>query len=174
MRKALFLIALLALPALAADDSGMRAAANGFYGVYKSISLSDGIPDGKLRARYEPFLSPALDQALIAAQTAQRRFAAANKDAPPLLEGDIFTSNFEGATSVTVGACSGNADKGQCAIQLGYDNHKSGSANWTDTLYLVRSAQGWRADDIGYGGNAAFGNRGRLSDTLKSAVAMMR
>ena len=174
MSKALFLAALLALPALAADDSGMRDAANGFYGVYKSVSLSDGIPDDKLRARYEPFLSPALDQTLIAALAAQHHFAAANKDAPPLLEGDLFTSNFEGATSVTVGACSGDADKGQCAVQLGYDNHKSPAVHWTDTLYLVRAAQGWQVDDIGYGGNAAFGNRGRLSETLKSAVAMTR
>jgi hypothetical protein len=174
MRKALFLAALLALPALAADDSGMRDAANGFYGVYKSVSLSDGIPDDKLRARYEPFLSPALDQALIAALAAQHSFAAANKDAPPLLEGDLFTSNFEGATSVTVGPCSGEADKGQCAIQLSYDYHRSGTVNWTDTLYLVHTAQGWRVDDIGYGGKAAFGNQGRLSETLRSAAALMR
>jgi hypothetical protein len=173
MKKALF-AALLALPVLAADDSGMRDAANGFYGVYKSVSLSDGIPDDKLRARYEPYLSPALDQDLIAAQAAQHSFAAANKDAPPLLEGDLFTSNFEGATSVTVGPCSGDGNKGQCAIQLGYDSHKSGTVNWTDTLYLIHTAQGWRVNDIGYGGKAAFGNRGRLGDTLKSVVAMTR
>jgi hypothetical protein len=44
-------------------------------------------------------------------------------------------------------------------------------SNWTDTLLLVRTADGWKIDDIAYGGSWAFGNKGRLSDTLKQAIS---
>jgi hypothetical protein len=29
---------------------------------------------------------------------------------------------------------------------------------------------GWKVDDIAYGGNAAFGNRGRLKETLQNVI----
>ncbi len=42
---------------------------------------------------------------------------------------------------------------------------------WTDTLLLVNTPQGWRVDDIAYGGGFQFGNTGRLSDTLKTVTS---
>ena len=42
--------------------------------------------------------------------------------------------------------------------------------NWTDTVYLVLTANGWRVDDIGYGATWAFGNKGQLTETLRNAV----
>jgi hypothetical protein len=42
--------------------------------------------------------------------------------------------------------------------------------DWTDTVVLVKTPAGWRVDDIGYGGNWDFGNHGRLTDSLKSAI----
>ena len=35
----------------------------------------------------------------------------------------------------------------------------------------VSTDKGWRVDDIVYGGAWDFGNKGRLSDTLKAVVA---
>ena len=35
---------------------------------------------------------------------------------------------------------------------------------------LVRSAPEWRVDDIAYGGNANFGNKGRLTAVLEDAI----
>lgn len=162
--------------ACVADSSGdMAKVATGFYEAYASFHPSDGIPDAKGRTKYEPFISPKLNQLLIDGNQAEVAFAKANKDSPPLIEGDLFTSNFEGATSYKVGACSANGSNGRCTVTLAYDDHgqnaKAKPLAWTDTVYLVATQGRWRVDDIGYGATWAFGNKGRLSDTVKGAIA---
>lgn len=152
-------------------EAGMSAAANGFYGVYKTFHPSDGVPSASDRAKYAPFLSPSLEKLLVDAEAAELRFAKANKNSPPLIEGDLFSSLFEGATSLQVGVCSGDARTGQCAVRLEYAEADSKPIDWTDTVYLVNTPGGWRVDDIAYGGNWAFGNKGRLSETLKQTIS---
>src|SRR6202000_863116 len=56
--RALAGVLVLAASPAWADDPAMHAAADGFYGAYKTFHPSDGIPDAKGRARYQPFLSP--------------------------------------------------------------------------------------------------------------------
>ncbi len=153
------------------EESEISASANGFYGVYKTFHPSDGVPSESDRAKYAPFLSPALITLLADAGAAESRFAKANKDSPPLMEGDLFTSMFEGATAVQVGACSGDAKTGRCAVRLEYAEAGSKPIDWTDTVYLVNTQAGWRVDDIAYGGSWAFGNKGRLSETLKQTIS---
>jgi hypothetical protein len=156
-------------------DGDMAKVATGFYEAYATFHPSDGIPDAKGRAKYEPFISPRLDQLLTDGNRAEIAFAKANKDSPPLIEGDLFTSNFEGATSYKVDVCSANGANGRCTVTLTYDdrgqNAKAKPLTWTDTVYLVATPGGWRVDDIGYGATWAFGNKGRLSDTVKGAIA---
>lgn len=163
----------IAIPACA--DDAMTKAVEGFYGAYATFHPSDGIPDAKGRAKYGPFISPALDKLLADGDRAESAFAKANKDSPPLIEGDLFTSNFEGATSYKVGACSGDAKTGHCAVALTYDDRKTSPKDkpvtWTDTVYLVAAPAGWRVNDIGYGASWDFGNKGKLSETLKAAIA---
>jgi len=60
---------------------------------------------------------------------------------------------------------------GHCAVTLTYDDRKDKPFSWTDTVYLVRTQAGWRVDDIAYGGTWDFGNKGRLTRTLKNAIA---
>lgn len=178
MRNALsiaLLFALCAEPALAADNDAMAKAATGFYAAYSTFHPSDGIPDAPARARYTPYISPGLNDLLIQADAAETKFAAANKASPPLIEGDLFTSNFEGATAVKVGACAGDGKTGHCAIDLTYDpgktnNPKDKPFHWTDTAYMTNGPQGWRVDDIGYGGNWDFGNKGKMSETLRMVI----
>ncbi len=159
-----------AAPAAADDVAALRAAAEGFYGVYKSFHPSDGIPDDAGRARYRPFLSPGLDALLGQAGDAEKRFAATNKDSPPLIEGDLFTSLFEGATDITVGACTASGQTGSCTAALGHTQPGEAPTRWTDTVLLLDTPAGWRVDDIRYGGTWDFGNKGRLSETLGQVV----
>jgi hypothetical protein len=167
-------LALCTATACSASTPGdMAAVVSGFYGAYATFHPSDGIPDAAGRAKYAPFVSPRLDKLLVDGNQAESAFAKANKDSPPLIEGDLFTSNFEGATSYRVGACSVAGGAGRCTVALTYDDHnpKDKPVTWTDTVYLVSTGGGWRVDDIGYGATWAFGNKGRLSDTLKGAIA---
>jgi hypothetical protein len=154
----------------ATDTGAMRAAAEGFYKAYGTFHPSDGIPDGKALERYRPFLSPKLETLLEQAGAAEARFAAANKDSPPLIEGDLFSSLFEGATSVAVGNCVAAGDRGQCTADLRHDEAEQKPVTWSDTVYLMATPQGWRVDDIGYGGTWAFGNKGRLTTLLGQVI----
>ncbi len=175
--KALLIAAAVLLPSAACADAAadMTKTVDGFYRAYSGFHPSDGIPDTKGRAKYEPFISPALDALLADGDKAEDRFAKANKDSPPLIEGDLFTSNFEGATAYKLGPCTAQGAKGACKVTLTDDpgktsNPKDKPFSWTDTVYLVETPSGWRVDDIGYGGSWDFGNKGRMSDTLKSAI----
>jgi hypothetical protein len=55
-------------------------------------------------------------------------------------------------------------------VNLRFDEAKPKAVTWTDTVYLVAEQGGWRVDDIAYGAGFAFGNTGRLSETLKSVM----
>ena len=173
MRRCLMALAMtlaLSAPALADDADAMRAAANGFYGVYKSFHPSDGVPAAADRAKYSPFISPALDSLLQRAAVAEDRFAKANKNSPPLVEGDLFSSLFEGATGLSVGACSGDGASGRCTVNLTYADPGNKPVSWSDTVLLVNTPGGWRVNDIAYGGTWAFGNKGKLSETLNQVI----
>jgi hypothetical protein len=177
VRTAIAALTLLVIAsgAQGSESDAMAKAAGGFYAAYSTFHPSDGIPDEKGRARYAPFISEGLNALLAQAQAAQDKFMRANKDSPPLIEGDIFTSLYEGATSYKIGACAGDAKTGHCAIALTYDPGAPGDTrnkpvHWTDTVYLVNTPSGWKLDDIGFGGNWDFANRGRMRQTLAVAV----
>ncbi len=172
---ALAIVAVAAFPAYAAqtadETQALASVARGFYGVYMTLHPSDGIPDSATRAKFEPFISPALDHLFVEGDQAEDRYAKATKNqAPPLIEGDLFTPNFEGATSLRIGACATDARGGHCPVTLTYDDGKDKQITWTDTVYLVRTPSGWRVDDIAYGGNEDFGNKGRLTAVLEDAI----
>jgi len=153
-----------------AGASSPEAAADAFYRVYSSFHPSDGIPDAKARALYEPVISSALDKMLVDAGAAEGRFESAHKDAPPLIEGDLFSSNFEGATTFKIASCQSQGSVAHCKMDLSYESGPK-PMTWTDTLFLVAASDGWRVDDVIYGAPFAFGNKGRLTETLRRAIA---
>jgi hypothetical protein len=146
-------------------------AAEGFYAVYASFHPSDGIPDAAGRAKFAPYISPALEALLKRGDDAEKNFAKANKDSPPLIEGDLFTSMFEGATAHKLGVCKQSGDTARCAVELTYSGGKEKPFHWSDTAVLIKTKDGWRVDDIIYGGTWDFGNKGRMTDTLRQAIA---
>jgi hypothetical protein len=154
----------------AGDAAALSQTAAGFYAAYKAIP-SGGIPDAKARAKLQPFLSPALDRLLTEGEAVEGRYKKATKNmSPPLIEGDLFTSLFEGATTFKIGDCGTDTHGGHCQIALGYNNGKDKPLAWTDTVYLTRAGTGWGVDDIAYGATWSFGNKGRLTATLKDAI----
>lgn len=159
----------LAAPLFAAE-ADMAATANGFLAVYGSFHPSDGIPDNAGRARLAPYLAPGLNKLLADGAAAEARFAAKIKGSPPLLEGDLFSSMFEGATAWKLGACSANGNLARCPVAFTHIDPKLPPVVWTDTLVLANTPQGWCLDDIAYGGGFQFGNTGSLTDTLKTVL----
>ena len=174
MRACTLVIAALAASSAAQAQTSADAfakTAHGFYDAYMTLHPSDGIPDAATRAKFAPYVSPALDKLFVEGRQVEERYATATKNqAPPLVEGDLFTPNFEGATSYKLGACANDNQGGHCAVTLTYDDRKDKPLSWTDTVYLVHTDAGWRVDDIAYGGTWDFGNKGRLTRTLKGAI----
>ena len=155
------------------------SAANAFYAVYGAQhAQGGGIPDATGRLRYSAVLSPRLYKQLTAAAAAQARLSAKVKNAvPPMLEGDIFSSLFEGASAWKVGTCQGDAKTVRCPVVLTHVTAPSPGqkpekpVSWNDTLLLVNTPQGWKVDDVIYDAGFAFGNTGRLSGMLAMVVA---
>jgi hypothetical protein len=177
MKRILLALLLMIVPAHAADDPA--TAVGEFYAVYQGQhAQGGGIPDATGRLRYTSVLSPRLNRQLAAAAAAQARLTAKVKNAvPPMLEGDIFSSLFEGATAWKVGACQGDAKTARCPVALSYaplpapNANTPKPANWNDTLVLVNTPQGWKVDDVIYDAGFAFGNTGRLSGMLQMVAA---
>ncbi len=176
--RALAMVA-VATSAIAAEDNAPDFARllAGFYAAHQKSSQS-GVPDAKQRISYAPYLSPELNKLLADAGAAEAFYAKANPDSPPMMEGDLFSPNFEGITSFRPGPCTEKGRAAQCQVALRYaDAHprpQDKPVEWTDTVALVRTASGWRIDDIRYGGTWDFGNHGTLKAILKDMIATAR
>ena len=151
-------------------NTAAKKAATDFYAVYVALPAA-GVPDAAGLAKLEPTITPALHALLVGARKAEdQHFKATKNEEPPLFEGDLFSSLFEGASEYKVGACKGDAKRAECAVTLTQDP-KGKPVNWTDTAVVIATPAGWRLDDIVYGGTWDFGNKGRLSDALKNVTA---
>lgn len=149
-------------------------AAKAFYAVYRTFHPSEGIPDAKARARYAPIISRPLESLLARADDAETKFGNAHKDSPLLIEGDLMTSNFEGASAIEVESCvTKNLLVANCTVGLGYDPGSPGRkpVHWTDLLILISSGRDWRVDDVVYRATWASGDHDRLTETLRRAIA---
>jgi hypothetical protein len=155
----------------AAPPPTPQRGAMAFYTAYMMLHPS-GIPAAGPRSRLMPFITERLYTMLQDGDRAEARYAEATKhEDPPLIEGDLFTSLFEGATSFAVGDCTTTGEMtAACKVNLTYKSDGQPDTNWTDTVELVREGRRYRVDDIAFGGTWPFANKGKLSDVIKDAV----
>ena len=168
---AVSLLLALVVPAQADDSADLTAAANRFYATYAALPRSGGLPGPAARARLAPLLSARLNGLIGDAARADARFHAKVKDSPPLFEGDLFSSLFEGFRSYKVGACSASGSAGRCTMQLHYQDPGQKPADWNDEVLFTKAKDGWKVDDIAYKAGFAFGNTGLASQTLKMVIS---
>jgi hypothetical protein len=156
--------------ALAADvDRKMNKVVGAFYNAYITVRPS-GVPSEKEQLTFKPYLSASLKKLLKEAATAERRYRTTTQgEVPPLIEGDLFTSLFEGASAFTVLSC--DSRTGSCLIEFSYlDPESKSSTIWQDKVYLVKDARCWLVDDIEFLGSWQFMHKGRLKDLLKQII----
>lgn len=169
------LLALFCLTAAAqADEAQERAfamATKNFYDAYLE-AMPRGLPDDTTRAKLAPVITWSLERQLNEALQVQKKFAADMKDeVPPLIDGDLFTSLYEGATGFEIKTCKRMAAGADCIVALNYTEKGGKPTAWTDTAILRQEKSGWRVDDIRYGGDWPFANKGSLKQSLKAALA---
>ena len=147
---------------------------NGFYQLHIK-NHTNGIPGPDELKQIQPFLSQALYTLLSKASEVEARYhAAAEAPVPPLVDGDLFTSLFEGATSFSLDSCESEASRATCLVRLRHtasaDEKNASNERWTDKLLLIKENQQWRIDDIEFVGNDQSAHHEYLTDTLNSII----
>lgn len=177
IRKA-FIAVLLAVPLVSCGEESTvvtpASAVSAFYDIVVN-ERQGGVPDMDMRARLRPVISPELDSLLAQAAEAERRHTMrTNNSEPPYLQGDIFSSLFEGATTYEVGACTAESDDTvACTVSLSHEGEGE-AVEWEDRFLLTISANDagtFLVDDIAYGGEWDFASRGTLKASLRAVIA---
>ncbi len=178
VRLALPICALLAiaialpLPGHADTVTDINRGATAFYRVYLDARVS-GVPSARTLASFAPVVSPSLLQLLQKGDIAEKHYArVTNHAVPPLVEGDLFTSLFEGAQSFAVQECHrGATGSATCTITLQHaDAGGQAPTRWADKVFLIKQGRRWMVEDIEYGGDWQFMHKGRLRELLRRVI----
>lgn len=163
----LVLIVSLVSGAADAPAGGPRTAVDRFYGVYLRHRGGASVPTGDLLERLTPLLSERLRAQLVAAHAYREGWIArhASDEKPPLTDGDLFSSLFEGPKSYRVGRASRDGDGWRVQVRFRYEDSR-----WEDAVIVRKEDGRFVIDDVVYGGAGEFNPAGRLSETLASAL----
>ncbi len=162
----------LAVTSVSFAGENMQTTVSGFYNAYTKLKTR-GIPTAKELEKYKPYITPELASLLKSAEDTEIKYKEETKgEVPPLVEGDIFTSLFEGADSFKVLKCDEQGAKGTCTVEFKNTSPGDGKTfTWKDGVMLVKGKSGWAIDDIEYKGDWDFAVKGTLTQTLKSVIS---
>lgn len=145
---------------------GPGAVAMDFLAMHQRFGNS-GLPDRSSMNAYAAFLCPGVSEAIRDAQVRQEQFKASHPDEkPPLVEGDLFSSLFEGPETFAVTDTRIEGGKAQVDLAMTH-GEGAGTTRWTDTLLFDLDDGIWCLSDVEYHGKWPFANKGSLGNSLK-------
>ncbi|HEX6098086.1 MAG TPA: peptidoglycan DD-metalloendopeptidase family protein [Thermoanaerobaculia bacterium] len=154
MRACIALAIVLFSASLHAADAPQQIVER-FYTAYIAAKPA-GLPDGEDLERLKPFLSDRLYASIVDALKYRDEMTKRHPDEkPPFVDGDHFTSVFEGPRSFKVLRTEGEN------VRVRFTD--APDVTWEDVI-VVKDG---RIDDVIYGGAGEFNPSGRLSDRLK-------
>lgn len=149
-----------------AEGDTPEAAARGFYATLVKHQVS-GLPGDEVWTMLKPRMAPELAGVIEAARREQADFIKRNPDEkPPWIEGDLFSSLFEGPQEFAVGEATVTGDRADVPISFVYRSDGQ-TTKWKDKLVLTRAGGKWLVADVVYGATWDFGNKGTLLKGLK-------
>ena len=124
-----------------------------------------GLPTPSEQEALAPYLSLGLQRLLDDARTYQEDYATRHpEDKPPFVDGSLFTSLFEGASTFHVTRTEAMPDgDARVFVRFSYE----GSVEWEDSAEVIREQDRYVIDDILLSGAGQFNPGGRLSETLR-------
>ncbi len=127
----------------------------------------DGLPQEWQLANLTALITPELNRVFDKASFTQAAFIINKKEGkPPWIEGDLFSSLFEGVTTFKTGAASLTGTTAEVPLALTYTANGQ-TTQWTDHLILKQApGGGWLVDDLRYGGTWDTAARGTLRQRL--------
>ena len=166
-----FVLVLAAASVSFAGDTP-QSTVTGLYNAYMKLKTR-GIPSAKELAEYKPYITPELAALLKSADDAEIKYKTDTKgEVPPLVEGDIFTSLFEGADSFKVLSCEEKGAAASCSVEFKNTNPGDGKTfTWKDSPALVKGKSGWLVSDIEYKGDWDFAVKGNMTGMLKGVIS---
>jgi hypothetical protein len=162
-------------PARAAD--GPATTVERFYATYIP-NRHGGLPSGAELERLQPFLSQRLHRLIVDAWASNESWAKRHPDEPseageppviykpPFVDGDYFSSVFEGPKTFKVERAVGNDARGwKVHVQFWHDADEKG---WKDVVVVRKERGRYVIDDVLFSGAGPFNPEGRLSEILKA------
>ena len=129
-----------------------------------------GAPTAEQLTTLSPYLSDTLRLLLTAARKRSEADAAKSPDEKPsFVEGDLFSSLFEGPNAIEVLPDSARGERRVASVKM-TANAANPLVTWVDRAVLVRQGDRYVIDDIEYGGTWDFANKGSLRAMLISGI----
>lgn len=150
---------------LAADQVTPKEVSKLFYDKLRTLKIT-GLPSGHGWAQLKPLLTEQLAAAIESAQLEQAEFMKKYPgEKPPWVDGDLFSSLFEGSTTHEVSAENIQGDEAEVVIHFTYDSEGS-KTEWHDTMILKKADGTWLVADLKYEGEWDFASKGTLLQSL--------
>ena len=158
-----------AAPVAERPDPDVEAPVKRFVAFYFH-SYKRGLPEKSQLPELAAFLAPDLLNLFDAAIRGQECYAKKNNyEGPPLVQGELFSSLFEGATSATYRPIVQKTDKATFEIEWTNDGRAALSPPfvWKDQVFLVKTTNGWLISDFAHLGTWEFMMKGNVSEILR-------
>ena len=158
-----------------ADSSQSRVVFQ-FYQAVLGLD-SGGIPAGQDFAAIEPFISGRLCDLLVRGREAERLYSEkTNRAVPPLIEGSLFMSLFEGADRILGCRPEPPPAKNSYLVEFEYGSETDGNMpfRWMDRCRVIFEDGRWVVDEIELLGDWSFGMKGKVSEILMDAEQTAR
>ncbi|AWB33175.1 DUF3828 domain-containing protein [Orrella marina] len=141
-----------------------REAVHEFYDQVITLNIH-GLPDKAEMSQLAPLMSGRLVSLLETAKAHEARELGLHRGTePPLIQGSVFVSLFEGASRVI--AIEPDDTPNMWAVTLAYGQPGTDEFDWTDEVLLTKESGKWVVDDIDLLGQWDFARTGWLSNSL--------
>ena len=142
------------------------AVTSNFYDKYLALDVR-GLPDKDQAWELSRFFSSQIKTLIKINRRKQEEFIKKHPDEkPPWIEGDLFTSSYEGATSFRVGKMRIKGATREVDVLLHHVS-ESDKVKWTDTVILKRENKKWVIANIIFKGKWQFKTGSSLLNALK-------
>lgn len=177
MRRAYFIICLAIILFLSCssahkEQDAKTSAINNFYKAVLALK-NDGIPEKNDIEKLSPFISTSFKNLLLEVRKAEDQYLHKTKgEVPPLIEGSLFFSLFEGADELVLITEETKTDQISYLVKLEYSDRygKKEIIKWQDRVVLVMENDKWVVHDLELLGKWPFGAKGKLSDILNNVI----
>ena len=131
-----------------------------------------GLPGESDLADLASFVTPELVDLFAAALRGDECYAQKNNyDGPPAVEGDLFSSLFEGGTSATYRLIGQTTNAATFEIEWTNDSPIDPTPFvWRDRVFVVETAGGWLISDFAHLGTWEFMMSGSVSQILRAVA----